>query len=388
MENLSPDPRFLGRPVLLAMISCHVTGLFFLPLMPLLLGALAQDFSVSSLGLGIIGSVQLGCTAVGAIFLSRQGRCYSCRTLAIYAITIELLVNTGCVLSDSFTTVTVLRGVSGIAQGMLLAAASAGAAISHKTERFFVHYNVTLAIFAVAGLVVGAWVISDFGHAGGFALFAVVDFIGLALIYRGFPRFRIELAPRHSEAVPKSLTNTNLKIGFALILFGAALGGTQTFIERLGEWHGGSFQTIGNGLAAGWCLAIGAPFLILPMVRRWGGVTSLVVAYLLVIVSALALSATATLPYFLIAAAFFTPAALFVEPLLFGLLGVIDRTGRMAALGPAALSIGSGIGPAIAGVVVKFWGLSSIGVLAGSLLSLSFVCLLPLALNYYRIRSV
>jgi predicted MFS family arabinose efflux permease len=355
--------------------------------MPVLLGALALDFTVTPFELGAIGSLQLGCTAVGALLLTRLGTRYSCRALVICAIAVELSVNMVCVLSESIATITALRGVSGMAQGMLLSAASAGAAISRKTERFFVYYSVALAIFAVAGLMAGAWAIGFYGYSAGFALFVAVDLLGLVLIYQGFPEFRIERALQRSDIVLVLPTSANLKTWFALILFGAALGGLQTFIGRLGEWHGGSIQTIGASLGVGWCLAIGTPFLILPLVRRWGGVMSLVAAYLFVTVCAVTLSVTETLAYFLIAAALFTPAAVFVEPLLFGVLGAIDRSGRLAALGPAALSIGSGVGPVVAGVVVKFWGLTSIGILAGSLLLLSVGALFPLAINAYRIRS-
>jgi predicted MFS family arabinose efflux permease len=386
--QISRDTRFLGRPVLLAMISCHVAGLFFLPLMPLLLGALALDFSLTSVGLGAIGSLQLGCTALGAIFLARSGVRYSCRTLVICAIGVECLVNMGCILSESIATIAVLRALSGFAQGMLLSGASSGAAISRKTERLFVYYNVALAIFAVAGLAVGAWVIDDYGYSAGFALVAVVDLLALALIYWGFPEFKIEQSRQHSEVVAVSPASTNRKTLFALVLFGAALAGSQAFIGRLGEWHGGSIQIIGGFLAGGWCLAIVTPFLIAPLVRQLGGVMTLVAAYFFVTACAIALSLTQTLPYFLVAAALFTPAALLVEPLQFGVLGAIDRSGHLAALGPAAISIGSGTGPILAGVAVMFWGPGSVGVFAAVLFLLSVIMIFPRALNSYRIRSV
>lgn len=370
------------------MISCHVAGLFFLPMMPLLLGALALDFSLTPMELGALASVQLGCTAVGAMFLTRLARRHSCRTLVVCAVIVELLVTIGCVLSDSIATIAVLRVVSGFAQGMLLSGASAAAAISRKTERFFVYYNVALAIFAVAGLASGAAAIDHYGHSAGFALVAAVDILGLVLIYWGFPTFKIEQAPRGSDYELSLPSRSKQRSLFALVLFGAALAGSQTFIGRLGEWHGGSIQTVGVFLAAGWCLAIVTPFLILPLVRRWGGVVVLVAAYLFLAAIAITLFVTETLPYFLLAAALFTPAALFVEPLQFGVLGAIDPSGHLAALGPAAISIGSGAGPAIAGVVVMFWGPRSIGILSAVLLFLSIVLIFPLALNSYRTRSV
>jgi predicted MFS family arabinose efflux permease len=381
------EERFLGRPALMAMISCHVMGLFFLPMMPLLLGSLAESFSLNPMDLGVLGSLQLGCTALGALLLTRLGTRWNCRKIILLAVVVELLVNVACMATGSITTIIALRGLSGLAQGMLLAGASGGAAISGRIERLFVLYNVALAVFAVLGVLMGSRLIELYGHSAGFMLFAVVDLLGLVLIFRGLPTFRIE---PHTEKSEPSATSPKVSLRplLALVLFGAALAGTQTFIGRLGDWHGGSVRSVGEALAAGWCLAIITPFLVLPLVRRWGAVIPLVCTYFLVAAIALIISQAESLWLFLIAAALFVPAALFVEPLQFGILGASDPSGRLAALGPAAISVGSFLGPVLAGYVVGVWGQRSIGILAGFFLFLSIVALLPLAVSTYQRRAV
>jgi predicted MFS family arabinose efflux permease len=384
MAAPSPDGRFEGHWVLLAMVSCHVSGLFFLPMMPLLFGALAQQFSIDPINLGAIGSLQLSCTAIGAIFLTRLGARYSVRVIVLCAIVGELMINLGCILSDSITTITLLRGVSGLTEGMLLAGASAGAAISRKTEHFFVNYTVALAMLAVTGLSLGAGAIQAYGYAAGFALFVFIDLIGLVLIYRGFPIFMIERNFGNADPISGPNFSTRLVPLFAMGLFGAALAGTQTFIGRLGDLHGGSIQAIGMALSAGWVLAVGTPFFILPLVRRWGGLLVLLGAYVFISMVAVALSITESFPLFLLAASLFTPAALFIEPLQFGVLGSIDPGGRLAAFGPAAISFGSGVGPVLAGAMVAYGGLRAVGVLGSVLLALSLAIFLPAAQKAYR----
>jgi predicted MFS family arabinose efflux permease len=207
--------------------------------------------------------------------------------------------------------------------------------LSRKTERVFVIYNVTLAAIAVIFLFLGASVIQEYGYAGGFTMFACVDFLALLVIYRGYPRFRLASDPGNTESPTISTRQQQGRMALlALTLFGVALAGTQTFVERLGSWHGADVQALGTALALGWCLAIVSPFTLSPLIRKWGRLVPLVFAYLLVASVAFALSFTTSLCHYLIAAALFTPVIMLIEPLQFGILGVLDQSGRLAALGP------------------------------------------------------
>jgi predicted MFS family arabinose efflux permease len=123
------------------------------------------------------------------------------------------------------------------------------------------------------------------------------------------------------------------------------------------------------------------------MIRRKGGVGLLVVAYILLITAALTLTLAASLPVYLFAAALFTPIVMVIEPIQFGVLGRVDSTGRLAALGPAAISVGSAIGPLVASASVGLFGLVSIGVLASSFIIVSILLLYPLAHQAYRVKN-
>lgn len=367
---------------LIAMVSTHVAGLFFLPIMPLLLGAIASDFGATSTQLGTIATIQLSFTALGAALLSKLGSIYSCRTLVLLAVSTELLINITCTMVDSTVAITLLRAVSGLSQGVLLAAAAAIAAASQNTERIYATYNVLLAVFAVLGLLIVSRIIMQYGSAGGFLLFAAVDLLAFSFILKGFPNFFIRTVQNESKQPHR--THVSFKPLLSLALFGAALAGTQTFIERLGSEHGGSVVVVGQYLAAGWCMAIFTPLLVVPLIRKWGGVLPLVGAYFFVALVSLALSLTTSLPLYLIAAALFTPSAVFIEPLQFGILGLSDRSGKLAALGPAAISVGSGVGPILAVGFVSVYGLKNIGFLACLLFLTSIFVLFPLAVKVYK----
>jgi predicted MFS family arabinose efflux permease len=365
------------------MISCHVAGLFFLPIMPLLIGVIASDFGANSIQIGTLGAVQLSWTAIGAILLSKLATKINCRTLVLIAIIFELLVNIASAMADSITAITFLRALSGLSQGALLASAAAASAVSNNTERIYSLYNSVLAIFAVLALLIGSEIIEQYGHSGGFLMMAVVDLFAFFLIYIGFPRLIIRTFSVKSKLETVKKLSLNFRPLLALALFGAALSGTQTFIERVGVWHGGSIGEIGQSLAFGWCLAIVAPFLVVPCIRKFNGIKSLTCAYIFVSLVALALSLTTSLSFYLIAAALFVPTALFIESLQFGILGTIDNSGKLAALGPAAISLGAGVGPILSGSVIGIYGLKSIGIIACILFLVSIFVLFPLAVKTY-----
>jgi predicted MFS family arabinose efflux permease len=369
---------FSSRAALAAMISCHVAGLFFLPMMPLVMGAFVSDFSAQALSLGSIASAQLTTTALGAFSFTLIGARFSCRRVVLAAIACELLLNVATLMSSSFTELIILRGASGFAQGHLLAAAGACAALSQRTERNFALYNATLAIFAVVFLFVGSLVVPLFGHSGVFTLFVVVDVLALTFIYFGFPDFTLRVRQSSSLIRTASLPRAGVQAFIALIFFGVALSGTQTFVERLGFWHGAALDVIAISLGWGWCLAIVTPFLLIWLMRRYkDNLVLLLPSYTLIAGLAIILSLAQTTAVYLVAVALFTPLIMFIEPLQFGVLGQLDDTGRLAALGPAAISIGSGLGPLMLGSVVNTFGLLSVGITAGCLLMISLLFLYP-----------
>jgi predicted MFS family arabinose efflux permease len=141
-----------NKKTIIAMIACHVSGLFFLPLMPLLFGAIANDFGANSFQLGTLGTVQLSCTALGAFLLSKLAKKYNGRSLVIFAILTELIINIASAMTDTLATLFYLRAMSGLCQGILLASAAAIAAKNKNTEGMYSLYNSLLAFSAVLAL--------------------------------------------------------------------------------------------------------------------------------------------------------------------------------------------------------------------------------------------
>lgn len=377
MRSTSAD--FTSKAIV-ALIACHVAGLIFLPAMPMVMGAFVNDFAASSEWLGRIASLQLMATACGAFCFSVLGRRSNCRLLVILALACEILINIATINAGGVVSLLILRGFSGFFQGTLLAAAGAGATLSKCTEKTFALYNIALAVFAVVVLICGATVVPQYGNAGVFGIIICVDMLALGVVIRQFPTFRLIRKEDNSPPLGIRAIPGAFRVLLALGLFGIGLSGTQTFMERLGFYHGTTLDVMAIALALGWCLAVFSPFILLwnrHTQRRISGV--LLVSYAGIAILALMLSYAPISYVYLMAMALFTPVIMFIEPLQFGVLGRLDGSGRLAALGPAAISIGCGAGPLVTSIMVSRFSLLVVGLFACALFLLSFLLLFPVS---------
>lgn len=260
MRSTSAD--FTSKAIV-ALIACHVAGLIFLPAMPMVMGAFVNDFAASSEWLGRIASLQLMATACGAFCFSVLGRRSNCRLLVILALACEILINIATINAGGVVSLLILRGFSGFFQGTLLAAAGAGATLSKCTEKTFALYNIALAVFAVVVLICGATVVPQYGNAGVFGIIICVDMLALGVVIRQFPTFRLIRKEDNSPPLGIRAIPGAFRVLLALGLFGIGLSGTQTFMERLGFYHGTTLDVMAIALALGWCLAVFSPFILL-----------------------------------------------------------------------------------------------------------------------------
>lgn len=65
------------------------------------------------------------------------------------------------------------------------------------------------------------------------------------------------------------------------------------------------------------------------------------------------------------------------QPYFYGALAYLDPSGRFAATGPGMISIGSGIGPALAGFIALSSSLRSVGLFVSLTYMLSACLILP-----------
>lgn len=363
---------------IIALIACHVAGLIFLPAMPLVMGAFVSDFAANSDWLGRIASMQLMTTACGALCFSVLGSKWNCRTMVLLALCIETGLNLATALADSIFVLLWLRGLSGFAQGILLAAAGAGAALATRTEKTYALYNIVLALFAVVVLISGAGLVKQYGNKGVFGLIVCVDILAFLVMLQYFPSFQFKQKATQLSIERKKVQPGALQVLFALGLFGIALSGTKTFMERLSFFHGTNLEVMAFALALGWSTAVVSPFFLVIFCDTYQRVRRmLILAYMGVALLAFLLAFAPIPSIFLIAMGLFTPVVMFIEPLQFGVLGRLDSSGRLAALGPAAISVGCGIGPLLASEVVSRFSLVGVGILACGLFLISFILLYP-----------
>jgi predicted MFS family arabinose efflux permease len=212
---------------------------------------------------------------------------------------------------------------------------------------------------------------------------AAVDLIA-AVVLLGFPRQAALSLP--AGATPARLGWPICALA-GLGMFALGAGGLQAFVERLSAAIGIAPQELGHALAFGAGMSILAPLLVMALGTRLGRALPIALGGAVLCLISWMLTHAAQPTLFLANAALLGPLGLLLSPYLFGVLALLDASGRLAGAGPAFLMLGVALGPALAGIAISRWGLGSIGV-GGAVSFALAVVLVCAALRYAHLQAL
>lgn len=325
----------------------------------------AQDLSAPAIGW--LASGELVAIAAAALSGPLWVRRLPSRTAIILA---ALGILAGNLLAMGVSTAALVTGrmLSGLAMGMLLAAATSRATRNPGAQRTLTFMQgavllIGMSIFAASPLLM------PHGPAG---IFAVLAGLGAITVLAG-----ILLLKRGPDAVAATAPDTGRRGGtftlspvLACIGIGLATAGGATI--------GTYFLIIGAGLgfdpaATGQLLAAALPFSILGPVaghllgQRAGIIPPILAALVLIAACILVIVHAPTLPVFGMALAVQCALVMFFPPYALALVGRVDPSGRWATVGVGAMMIGSGMGPRIGSEFVGTHAFAGMGALAAGL---------------------
>ena len=186
-----------------ACIGVGVNSLLVLGVLPVLLGALADEHRLSAAGIGLAATIEL--LAMG-ITTAAMGLVRSPRRLPLIAIaaSLALAFADAATMAAAGSGVLALRAAAGAAEGVLLWITVGMIARTVTPERwagvFFTAQTFAQLLLAVAFAV---WVIPRHGANGGFAALAVCGLLGLVPALAAPRRFApLPLAPGEGGAPP------------------------------------------------------------------------------------------------------------------------------------------------------------------------------------------
>jgi predicted MFS family arabinose efflux permease len=323
--------------------------------LPLILGALADEYGFSNPQIGWIGGAEHAGMLLGAVSVSVLGRWASYRALTAAGIAIALAGNGITLGATSFATFCTVRLFTGIGSGLCYSAAIAALSLTRQSARNFSIFVVVLVIANSLELwlipdVISAW------HARGIYAVLGLLFLPPALLISYIPHQAARAAGNAGDAAPAIAAN-EVPLAWTCLLgvvfFCVAASAFYAYAERIGISVGMSENSISNTLTLCNLFSLTGSMLAYALGRRWGQhrpqLGAIIVMIGVYVLWSMLLSKAAYISGVLIFFEVWSMASVYQLNTLTG----IDPSGRYVALIPAAQGIGQSAGPFLAGSLLE-----------------------------------
>ncbi|MDO9367430.1 MAG: MFS transporter [Sphingopyxis sp.] len=349
-------------------------GVFALPIM---VGTLAAEYRIEAGMVGFLISAQIAFFSLGAFGLARFIDRIDRRRLVLAGAAIVVAGNLASAFAPGFEGLVGFRALTGLGEGMVIAAMTAAAAQAKLPEKVFAHsWLVIVSMSVIVSLAMPA--LLSIGGAK-FAFLAMAASVAVStLLLLAFPR--------HVAGSADSLSRVNLldrrivALGLATALFAIAINGAWVFIERIGHLHGLDVTEVGLSMLVASLLALIAPLLTVALRDRFG--RTIPIAAMLVL-SAIGVMTSTHAPdarLFVAGLSLSSFCLVFGMPYLLGLASVMDPAGRAATVEGAYGAAGNTLTPSISGALLLLGqGYGAIGWTALLCIALAAALVLPVA---------
>lgn len=327
--------------------------------LPLILGALADEYGFSNPQIGWIGAAENAGMLLGSISVSILSRWASYRVLAAVGIAIALAGNAFTLGISSFASFCTVRLLTGIGSGICYSAAIAALSLTKQSARNFSIFVVVLVIANSLELwlipdVVAAW------HARGIYAVLGLLFLPPALLIRSIPKGLAGIGPA-ADAGPAddrpAVAAREAPLAWAcllgVVLFCVAASAFYAYAERIGLAVGMSENSISNTLTLCNLFSLTGSMLAYALGRRWGQHRPQLAAIIVMIGVYAAWAISLSVPAYIAGVLIFFDVWSMASVYQLSTLTGIDPSGRHVALIPAAQGIGQSAGPFLAGTLLE-----------------------------------
>lgn len=338
-----------GVMELLSAVTLGVVGYGVYLALPVILGAVARAQHLSDGQLGWLASFELAGLTLGSLAVARYLTRAPARRLAFAAVCLALLFNGASAFATDFHVLCGWRLLAGFAGGACYSLSLASLAWFGDMTRNSAVLGTGYVLVASAEIAIVPWVDQRYGVRAVFFMFVCMYAVA-GILLRFFPR-----QPQATEAqgaavaapadFPRVLRGVGAACLLAIALFNASTTTFWTYVERLGDVIGLSSAFIAGTLNVANLATLASTWLAFMLARRFGGHLPQIVGLAITAV------ALATWPMSGPPADYAIRVFLWFQILVIcivqqiSMLGTLDRTGRLAALLPAAQGVGQSLGP-------------------------------------------
>lgn len=324
--------------------------------------------------LGFVASADINATAAAmglAIFLIARR---NWRHLLIVGAALMVLGTAWTAGTHTYGGIVAARVCAGLGEGLLIAVSFAALGSASNPDRAFGIYLVVGLTVSAAVLAVLPWLQKTFGPAVVFAGIAVVTLLSCALV-TWLPE-RNPASASWSEGAPavsRELTVAGLS---GVFLYFIAQGAMWSYFERIGTASGVDPLFIGEAMGLSSFAGMGGALIAVAVCTRLGRALPLIVTGGISILSFFMLRGHVTPSALMTAGLLFNFAWNLAMPLLSGICAEADSQGRVVVAMGCIQTVGFGLGPALAALLLHEHDFSPIVWMSTAVLVLSLVIVL------------
>jgi predicted MFS family arabinose efflux permease len=339
-------PRSRDQILLLPLVGAQLiigTSLF---LLPVLVDTLKSRAGLSGRSAGLLVSMELAVAALTTIILSGFSSRHSVRSLAIAGAAVNITATLATLVSSAPAVLTASRLAAGIGAGMVGAGATCFLSRTIDKERIIAVVTLSSILDAAVWLALLPYMVDRLGYRAPYVCLLFVSLMGAILM------LRLPAMPNRRRKALRSSSGTNALPSVLVV--------TAVFLTQLGQ---GAFWSMEGfyGRAAGFddhgigvILSISTLILLFGAMgaawagERYGRFTTL---FGLLSVNAVAMFLASTIAvHWVYVAANVVQAVTNLSCVIYqlGLSARMDRLGRTVAASTALVTLGNGIGPALA----------------------------------------
>ena len=268
--------------VIVGGISLLVIGNSPATLLPFTVGTLEEGFNLSKQSIGLVVSIELIAMAISAIFFGSFVSKLNLKKSALFGCLLVVVGYFLCSLTDSIEFLRIIRGVSGIGSGLLIACGHNVLSASVNPER---SYAAFILVTSLCGALF-VWIAGIAAEEGGYSLmFMIFGFITLLLAPLLFFAKKQTLLIEELD-VNNSVSVTSpivILMTLGLLFFSLPSGGMWAFNERLGVEIGLLQSVIGKILSFSLLVGLLAPILVWFVGDRFGRKKPILVCLVLIL---------------------------------------------------------------------------------------------------------
>lgn len=320
-------------------------------LMPMIVGGLIDSYQFSEQQAGNIAALE----GLGLVFASVLASVWIRRVSWVKALLVAFLsyaaLNILSANVDGYMALLVLRCLTGLAGGSVLAVTVAALGDQREPDRAFGLAQAVQGVMMLGAFLAAPWLVQTWNVSALFYMLAAASLLMMLTVSR-FPAAGRLRGASADTGSPTSHTGL-IWLGLAAsVLFFVNVFGFWAFVERIGQAAGLPVQTIALALGISQVMAIAGALAAAWASDRYGRYLPLIIVFIGQSVALYAVLGDFGATAFFVSAGLFQALFIVAVSYQMGAIAKLDIQGRFLVTMTAAQGLGAALGPALAATLI------------------------------------